>query len=41
MGWGVLIQGIATPSFNTYKLLHALGSEGLPTEGPAMAARRR
>jgi xylan 1,4-beta-xylosidase len=30
MGWGMLIQGIATPSFNTYKLLHALGSESLP-----------
>jgi xylan 1,4-beta-xylosidase len=40
MGWGMLVQGIATPAFNTYKLLHALGSEGLATEGPAMAARR-
>jgi xylan 1,4-beta-xylosidase len=40
MGWGMLVQGIATPSFNTYKLLHALGLECLATEGPALAARR-
>ena len=30
MGWGMLVQGIATPSFNTYKLLHALGPSASP-----------
>jgi len=39
-GWGMLAQGIALPSFNTYKLLHALGVERLATEGPALASRR-
>ena len=39
-GWGMITQGIALPSFNTYKLLHALGSERLAAEGPALASRR-
>jgi xylan 1,4-beta-xylosidase len=40
MGWGMMTQGIAMPSFNTYKLLHALGSERLAAQGPALASRR-
>jgi xylan 1,4-beta-xylosidase len=39
-GWGMMTQGIALPSFNTYKLLHALGPERLAAEGPALASRR-
>ncbi len=39
-GWGMMVQGIATPSFNTYKLLHALGNERLQVQGPALATRR-
>lgn len=39
-GWGMLAQGIALPSFNTYKLLHALGAERLAAQGPALASRR-
>ena len=32
--------GIPKPSFNTYKLLHALGSERLSATGPVLASRR-
>lgn len=39
-GYSAMVRGIAKPSFNTYKLLHALGTERLGTEGPALAARR-
>jgi xylan 1,4-beta-xylosidase len=39
-GWGMMSQGIATPSFNTYKLLHAMGPERLAAQGPALASRR-
>jgi xylan 1,4-beta-xylosidase len=39
-GWGMMTRGIALPSFNTYKLLHALGTERLASEGPALASRR-
>jgi xylan 1,4-beta-xylosidase len=39
-GWGMLTEGIAKPSFNTYKLLHALGLESLAAEGPVLATRR-
>lgn len=39
-GWSTLFRGIARPSFNTYKLLHALGDEQLVTEGPALGSRR-
>jgi xylan 1,4-beta-xylosidase len=38
-GWGMMSRGIALPSFNTYKLLHALGSERLAAEGPVLASR--
>ena len=41
MGWGMLVRGIARPSFNTYKFLHALGDERLEAEGPLLASRRR
>lgn len=36
--WGMLARGIAKPGFNTYKLLHTLGSERLHTDGPALAS---
>jgi xylan 1,4-beta-xylosidase len=39
-GWGMMSRGIALPAFNTYKLLHALGTERLAGEGPCLAARR-
>jgi xylan 1,4-beta-xylosidase len=38
-GWGMMSRGVALPSFNTYKLLHALGSERLAAEGPVLASR--
>jgi xylan 1,4-beta-xylosidase len=38
-GWATLFRGIARPSFNTYKLLHALGNEQLAGQGPVLAAR--
>ncbi len=41
MGWGALVRGIARPSFNTYKLLHALGEQRLDAQGPVLASRRR
>jgi xylan 1,4-beta-xylosidase len=40
IGYGTLIQGIALPSFNTYKLLHALGNARLAAQGPVLASRR-
>ncbi len=40
MGFGALVQGIALPIFNTYKLMHSLGSERLSSEGPILASRR-
>jgi xylan 1,4-beta-xylosidase len=40
MGFGALVQGIALPIFNTYKLLHALGTERLSAQGPVLATRR-
>jgi xylan 1,4-beta-xylosidase len=39
MGWATMVDGIARPSFNTYKLMHRLGSEQLVSDGPALAAR--
>lgn len=39
-GWATLFRGIARPSFNTYKLLHALGDERLVGEGPVLASHR-
>lgn len=41
MGWSMMIDGIAKPSFNTYRLLHRLGTERLGAHGPALASRRR
>lgn len=40
MGWATLVHGIARPTFNTYKLLHALGTIRLAADGPALASRR-
>jgi xylan 1,4-beta-xylosidase len=40
MGWAQMIRGIARPSYNTYRLLHALGEQRLASEGPALASRR-
>jgi xylan 1,4-beta-xylosidase len=40
MGWGQMVQGIAKPSFNTYKLLNALGTTRLAADGPALATWR-
>jgi len=41
MGFATIVQGIALPSFNTYRLLHALGTTRLAASGPALASRRR
>ncbi|HTV96214.1 MAG TPA: hypothetical protein VME42_09415 [Steroidobacteraceae bacterium] len=38
--WGMMTHGIAMPSFNTYKLLHALGPQRLTARGPVLASRR-
>jgi xylan 1,4-beta-xylosidase len=40
MGWAQMIRGIARPSYNTYRLLHALGDQRLASEGPVLASRR-
>ncbi len=40
MGWSTMVRGIARPSFNTYKLMHALGHERLAAQGPVLASRR-
>ena len=41
-GWGMLAQrNIAKPQFNTYKLLHRLGTRRLAASGPALASRKR
>ncbi|WP_395337542.1 hypothetical protein WBP06_20435 [Novosphingobium sp. BL-8H] len=39
MGWSMMIDGIAKPSFNTYRLLHRLGTQRLAAQGPALASR--
>jgi xylan 1,4-beta-xylosidase len=39
-GFSTMIQGIAKPSLNTYKLLHALGTQRLAAQGPVLATRR-
>lgn len=41
IGWPTLMSGIALPNFNTYKLLHALGTQRLAGEGPVLASRRQ
>jgi xylan 1,4-beta-xylosidase len=38
-GWGMMVAGIAKPTFNTYKLMHALGDERLDSVGPVLASR--
>jgi len=40
MGWPQMVRGIALPSYNTYRLMHALGDHRLASEGPALASRR-
>jgi xylan 1,4-beta-xylosidase len=39
MGWSMMIEGIAKPSFNAYRLLHRLGTRRLEAQGPALASR--
>jgi xylan 1,4-beta-xylosidase len=39
-GFSMLTHGIAKPAFNTYILLHALGTQRLRAEGPVLATRR-
>ncbi|WP_334186131.1 GH39 family glycosyl hydrolase [Novosphingobium sp.] len=39
MGWSMMIDGIAKPSFNAYRLLHRLGTERLSAQGPVLASR--
>jgi xylan 1,4-beta-xylosidase len=39
-GFSMLVRGIAKPAFNTYILLHALGTERLQSTGPVLASRR-
>ena len=39
MGWSMMIDGIAKPSFNTYRLLHRLGTQRLAAQGPALASK--
>lgn len=39
-GYGMLYRGIPRPSFNTYRLLHALGHDRLDGTGPMLASRR-
>lgn len=40
MGWTMMIDGIAKPAFNAYKLLHRLGNQRLDAQGPVLASRR-
>jgi xylan 1,4-beta-xylosidase len=40
MGWAQMVRGIPRPSYNTYRLLHALGDQRLHAEGPTLASRR-
>lgn len=39
-GYAQMIRGIPRPNYNTYRLLHALGTERVMAEGPALASRR-
>lgn len=39
-GYGALVQQIARPAFNTYKLLHALGHTRLASGDASLASRR-
>ncbi len=40
-GFAQMVRGIPRPSYNTYRFLHALGTERLRADGPALASRRR
>lgn len=40
MGYGTMVQQIAKVPFNTYKLMHQLGTTRLEASGPALASRR-
>lgn len=40
IGWFQMVRGIPRPSYNTYRLLHALGDTRLAATGPALASRR-
>lgn len=40
IGYAPMVQQIALPAFNAFKLLHALGTQQLATDGPALASRR-
>lgn len=39
-GYGAMVDQIGKPAFNTYKLLHALGTTRLQSDGPVLASRR-
>ncbi|HYD50848.1 MAG TPA: hypothetical protein VEB21_21005, partial [Terriglobales bacterium] len=39
-GYAQMVRGIPRPNYNTYRLLHALGTERVSAEGPALASRR-
>ena len=40
MGLPQMMRGIPLPSYNTYRLMHALGHRRLRADGPALASRR-
>ena len=40
MGWPQMMRGIPLPSYNTYRLMHALGQRRLRADGPALASKR-
>lgn len=40
MGWAQLMNEIPRPSYNTYRLLHALGDRRIASTGPVLASRR-
>ena len=41
IGYAPMVQGIALPTFNAFKLMRALGTRQLASEGPALASRRK
>lgn len=41
MGWTMMFDGIAKPAFNTYRLLHRLGTQRVSAQGPTLASRTR
>ena len=40
IGYAPMVQGIALPTFNAFKLMRALGTQQLAADGPALASRR-